>query len=266
MSGRTNRLPLESREALRARLDRAIPPRYSPAFHLVCPSLVGFGIIVVSLLLVRHLAPWQLVAVPAGFLIINAGEWRIHRDVLHKRTPGLQFLYDRHTPEHHLVFLTEDMAIRSSREFRLVLIPPYGVLAAFVAALPLPLLLGLVGQRNLGLLFVATAMAYVISYEWLHLSYHLPADSLIGRLELIALLRRHHATHHDPELMQKWNFNVTIPLWDLVRGTLWRPDRTQAINGCAEPAARRTPADAPSGPPEESCATRQTARAASRRR
>jgi sterol desaturase/sphingolipid hydroxylase (fatty acid hydroxylase superfamily) len=38
----------------------------------------------------------------------------------------------------------------------------------------------------------------------------------------VRALRRHHAVHHDPELMQRWNFNVTVPLWDLVRGTIHR--------------------------------------------
>jgi sterol desaturase/sphingolipid hydroxylase (fatty acid hydroxylase superfamily) len=65
-------------------------------------------------------------------------------------------------------------------------------------------------------------MLYVVSYEWLHLAYHLPADSFIGRRWLIARLRRHHALHHDPRLMQKWNFNVTFPIWDRVRGTVYR--------------------------------------------
>ena len=65
-------------------------------------------------------------------------------------------------------------------------------------------------------------MAYVLSYEWLHLAYHLPPDSFVGRLPPIRFLRRHHATHHDPRLMMRWNFNITIPLWDLVRGTYRR--------------------------------------------
>ena len=28
--------------------------------------------------------------------------------------------------------------------------------------------------------------------------------------------------NHAPELMQNWNFNVTIPLWDWVRRTIYR--------------------------------------------
>jgi len=75
---------------------------------------------------------------------------------------------------------------------------------------------------NLAALWVASSMGYVVAYEWLHLAYHVPADSPIGRSRLIGWLRRHHAMHHTPELMQRWNFNVTVPLADWVLGTIYR--------------------------------------------
>src|SRR5688572_33474569 len=34
-------------------------------------------------------------------------------------------------------------------------------------------------------------MGYVVTYEWLHLSYHLPPSSFIGRLGVIRFMRRH---------------------------------------------------------------------------
>jgi hypothetical protein len=210
----------EKRDALRAEILARIPKWYSPWVHLAFPSLAGISMVAASLWLVRDFQPWQLAVFPVAFVILNAGEWRVHRDLLHKRTPPLGVLYDRHTPEHHMIFVTEDMAIRAPQEFRLVLIPFYGILAAALSALPIPVLLWWLGQRNLGLLFFVTAVGYTVLYEWLHLSYHLPESSFIGRL--VTPLRKHHATHHDPQLMQKWNFNVTIPLWDWVRRTTWR--------------------------------------------
>jgi hypothetical protein len=230
MTQALGRLPSSRRDQLRDRLVAAIPRWYSPWLHLAFPSLVGLGVIAASLLALRHLQPIDLVAVPATFLVLNAGEWRIHRDLLHRRTPPFSVLYDRHTPEHHLVFVTEDMAIRSTREFHLVLIPAYGIVAAAVGALPIPATLWLgFGLRNPALLFMAVTMAYVVAYEWLHLSYHAPPDSAVGRLRVIQRLRRHHAVHHAPELMQSWNFNVTIPLWDWVRGTIYR-DATESAS------------------------------------
>ena len=43
--------------------------------------------------------------------------------------------------------------------------------------------------------------------------------SIVYRLPLLRALREHHARHHHPELMQKSNFNVTIPLGDMLFGT-----------------------------------------------
>jgi hypothetical protein len=207
------------RDALRAEIVAKIPDWYSPWLHLAFPSLVGISLIAIAIWLMRDVQPWELAVLPIAFVIMNAGEWRIHRDLLHKRTPPLVVLYDRHTPEHHMIFVTEDMAIRSPREFRLVLIPFYGILAAAASALPIPALLWYLGQRNCGLLFFVVAVGYTVIYEWLHLSYHLPESSPIGKI--VAPLKRHHAVHHDPQLMQKWNFNVTIPLWDWVRRSTW---------------------------------------------
>src|SRR5579871_4551115 len=208
------RLGNEKREALRASLLAKIPRWYSPWVHLAFPSLVGIGLITAAILAIHDLQPWQLLLVPVVYLVSNATEWRAHRDLLHKRTWPLEALYARHTPEHHRVFVTEDMAIRSCREFRLVLIPFYGIVAIFAGTFPVTLGLFLGGQTNLAALFVATTMGYVVLYEWSHLSYHLPPESFVGRRWLVRVLRKHHATHHAPELMQKWNFNVTVPIWD----------------------------------------------------
>jgi hypothetical protein len=212
----------ENREAVRARWHAAIPTWYSPWAHLAFPSVVGLGVIAWALRSVHDLTPWQLAIVPATWIMSNIVEWNAHRSVLHRRTWPLEELYDRHTPNHHVVFITEDMALRGSREFKFVLLPFYGIVAIFAMVFPIALLLTWLGQGNLSALFLATTMGYVLSYEWLHLAYHLPPDSFIGRLPLLGLLRRHHATHHDPALMRRWNFNVTVPFWDWVQRSTYR--------------------------------------------
>ncbi len=210
-----------TRDEFRAEVLAKIPETYSPMFHLLFPSIVGVAVIGASLAFLRAPTALDLYFVPLVFLLSNAVEWRAHKHVLHRRTPPFELLYDRHTPVHHRVYMTDDMAIRSRREFGLVLIPPYGILLILAVTAPIAGALAYFGQTNLACLFIATTTAYVLSYEWLHLSYHLPADSFIGGLWIIGKLRRHHALHHDPRLMQKWNFNVTLPLWDWVRGTIY---------------------------------------------
>lgn len=236
-----------------------IPGWYSPWAHLAFPSLVGLATIGACAWLVEGLRAWELVTVPATFLVANAAEWRAHKGLLHRRTRGFEILYDRHTPIHHRIFVREDMPIRSPREFRLVLIPAFGILVILVASLPVASALVLVGLRNLGLLFLATAVGYVVLYEWLHLAYHLPDDGFIGRLGIVRRLRRHHATHHAPELMQRWNFNVTFPIWDWVRGTLWRGEVTPGLGIPSSPAQTRG-LPAPPGaqwPGEAKCPTKR---------
>lgn len=215
--------PSETRETVRARWHAEIPGWYSPWAHLAFPSVVGLGVIAWALESLRELRAWQLAIVPITWVVSNAVEWRAHRDVLHKRTWPLEALYDRHSPKHHVVFVTDDMALRGVREFKFVLLPFYGIVAIFVMVFPVAFFLRWLGQVNLSALFLATTMGYVLSYEWLHLAYHLDEDSFIGRLPLLGVLRRHHATHHDPSLMRRWNFNVTVPLWDWVRRTSFRP-------------------------------------------
>jgi len=212
----------DQRKTAREKALAEIPEWYSPLGHLFFPSAIGLACIAIAIFQLHEVKPLEWLVLPIAYVISNMTEWRAHKHLLHHRTPPLQVLYDRHTPQHHMIFVTDDMSMRSRREFRLVLIPFYGVLAILAVTLPIALGLRLLGQRNSGLLFVIETTFYVLTYEWLHLAYHMPPTTLVGRIPGLATLRRHHATHHDPELMQKWNFNVTVPLWDLVQGTIYR--------------------------------------------
>jgi hypothetical protein len=140
----------------------------------------------------------------------------------------LEVLYVRHTPQHHAIFVAGDMALKNARELKLILLPAYGILAVVAVTSPITFLLVWIGQPNLAALWVASAIFYLLAYEWLHLAYHLPAESRIGRMRAIGVLRRHHELHHATHLMQRWNFNVTVPLWDWVRGTIYRPGAAPA--------------------------------------
>jgi hypothetical protein len=212
----------DAREALREESLAKAPRFYNPWVHLAVPSLFGIAVFGGCMALLQHTSWRDLLAVPVTWLLANIGEWRVHKYWLHRRSRLAPVLYDQHTPMHHMVYLTDDMEIRSPRELRLVLIPAYGIMLIFLSLLVPSALLWWAGYRNVALFFVATEMAYVLSYEWLHLAYHLPRDSFIGRRRTIGWLRNHHALHHDPRLMQSLNFNVTVPFWDWAMGTMVR--------------------------------------------
>lgn len=210
-----------AREQLRTELmGEAIPPGYRPIVHLLCPSLIGLGVAVVALLLLKNLHLAQLWTVPITYALGLGFEWRVHKDLLHKRVPGLALLYDRHERSHHIVFTADDMAMRSRREMALVLMPWFAIVLVTLVLAPVALLVGWLVSRNCGLLVLATGVAFFVSYEWLHLAYHLPASHPISRLWLVRRLGTFHRIHHDPPNMRRWNFNVTVPLFDVLHRSL----------------------------------------------
>lgn len=213
---------VDRQEELRARIVHEAPGWYSPIAHLLFPSVFGLSVIVWagSTLVAPTLV--GLATIPLTWLLANASEWRVHKSLLHKRVWFATTLFDRHTPEHHALFTTDTMAVKSRMEWRKVLLPAWAIVLLALAISPITFALARWVGPNVGRLFLATGMAYVVGYEWLHLSYHLPPGHPIARLPFIRRLGAHHAAHHDPKLMTRWNFNVTIPLWDWLRGTIYK--------------------------------------------
>lgn len=222
-------------EQLRTQLAAAhIHPGYDPRLHLLIPTVIGLCGMAVMFALLRDLRAVELLTIPITLLGGFGLEWRVHKDLLHRRVPPLQILYDRHERLHHIIFTHNDMGLRRPQELKLVLLPVFVIVIILALLLPLGLLVGLFVPRNCALLFIATSLLFFLLYEWLHMAYHLPTDTRIGRNRLIAALRSLHQRHHDPRLMKRWNFNVTVPLFDLLHGTLWSPEREAK-------AARRSP-------------------------
>ena len=215
---------------------------YNPWLHLCLTVGSGVAVLAVSIWFIEALDVLELLVIPAMFLAANAGEWRVHRDLLHKRIRLFTILYDQHTPLHHVAYQYDTMGIRSLRELKLILIPSFGVAMITVGVAPFALLAGWLVTANCGWLVLVTSALYVVIYELLHLTYHLPPNSALGRLSVVGWLREHHRRHHDPRLMQRWNMNVSFPLWDLVRGTRISNARFEALTGTS---AERGPGAAP---------------------
>ena len=210
---------LRARDQARARLHASIPKRYSPWLHLGATTAIGVIALAIGLAKIHAVTFIELLTIPFVFLLANGFEWRAHKSLLHHRVKPLHELYDRHTPEHHMVFGYDDMAIREFRELKLVLIPAVGVLGIVLTTAPIAWALGHFLSPNRGWLMLVTSALYVVGYELSHMSYHLPERSFIGKLWLVRVLREHHRRHHHARLMQRWNFNVTIPLFDWIHRT-----------------------------------------------
>ena len=203
--------------------EKYISPRYSGVAHFLFTSTVSLAIVGWCAATVRAPRWWELLTVPATFLFANFVEYRAHRGVMHHRTPPFQLVFERHTPSHHGFYTHEAMAAESARDYYMVLFPPVLIVFFFgLFALPVGLGLAWLATANVARLFVATAVGYFLTYEWLHFAYHQPPDGFIGRRWLVRTLRAHHTLHHDVARMQKWNFNITFPICDALFGTTHR--------------------------------------------
>jgi hypothetical protein len=207
------------RAGYRARMGRY----YVGSAHLAFTSLASLGVIAFALSRLSHVRPAEWLLVPVTFLVANAAEYFGHRGPMHRPARGLRLIYQRHTLEHHHFFTHEAMAFESRRDFKMVLFPPV-LLLFFLGALatPIGLLFFWLVSPNAGWLFVATAMGYFLTYEWLHFGYHLPESHPLARSALMRALRRHHTVHHDLRRMGHHNFNISFPLFDTVMGTTWK--------------------------------------------
>ncbi|AKV01545.1 Sterol desaturase [Labilithrix luteola] len=223
VDARVGRLTEARRERVRQRALAEIPWWYSPWGHLAGTTGIGVGVLALSAYELHAISGFvwtDLFAVLVACLVANFFEWRVHKGILHKRTWPWEIIYDKHTPMHHMIYVEEDMALRSTAEFRLVLIPAAGVLGIVLAATPFAVGIGKLWSASAGWLFLVATSLFMVSYELLHLSYHAPKTSIVNRLAILRILRAHHAKHHDPRLMQRWNFNVTVPLFDWIMGTI----------------------------------------------
>lgn len=203
----------------REKLHAAIPSWYNPWLHLILPSL--FGIVVIGICFDRlGGVGWvDLLILPIWILLLFIFEWVVHRWVLHRSTFGLRSIYRLHM-EHHGLYGMETMSLVEFREIYYILMPVYAIGLVFGLVLPLGFFLGWLISLNCGYLIVISSLGFFLAYEWLHLSYHMPVGSFVGRMSLVRHLRRFHRLHHNSLLMNRYNFNVTLPLVDWMMGTL----------------------------------------------
>jgi sterol desaturase/sphingolipid hydroxylase (fatty acid hydroxylase superfamily) len=204
------------REAYRA---NEIPAGYRPGAHLAFTFGGGALALVACLAQLEAVRPLEWLTIPFAFVYANLAEYLGHRFPMHRPWRGLGLVFKRHAGQHHRYFTDAAMPLHDLRDLRAVLFPPLLVLFFFgLFGTPAWLALRVLVSANVAWLFVATAIAYFLNYELLHLSHHLPAR-VLARLPLLERWSRLHRLHHDPSRMSHVNFNITYPLGDWLFGT-----------------------------------------------
>ena len=155
----------------------------------------------------------------------NFVEYAVHRWPMHRLTK-LKALYKIHSGEHHRYFTHEYMSIETKEDMQFATTNARTITMLVGAIMiPMSLLLGGIFGANVGLLFYACAMSYYILYELTHFSTHLPVGHWLLKLPYFKGALQRHRLHHNSRLMREWNFNVSLPLFDWIFGTL-HPDTT----------------------------------------
>jgi hypothetical protein len=198
-----------SKEEIRKAYSDAIPASYRWWSHLIIQFLLGVCVFWYAF---SRLRGWHFALLPLFFLLANFIEWFYHKNAMHHVLWGMRAITVEHVGEHHSMFVAGDMAIREPKELHAVLLAPVSMAVAY-SMLLLPALGAYFLYRPVAYAWAAAGAIYFVSYELLHTLYHLPINGPFR------WLRKRHERHHDPEDMQRYNFNVTIPICDLVLGT-----------------------------------------------
>lgn len=202
---------------------------YHGRLHFAFTCTMSAVVIGYCLSQLRNVTALEWLTVPLTFIYANLTEYFGHRYVMHHKRRGFGLIYERHARQHHRFFTADSMEFDDARDLKAVLFP--AVLVCFFFILfggPLALVVGWVFGTNAAYLAAATAVAYFLNYELLHLAHHLPATHWISRLPAMRRLRWLHTVHHEPSLMASWNFNVSYPIGDWLFRTLWRGPRDSA--------------------------------------
>ena len=220
-----------------------IPVDFVPAKQIAVTATLALVLMAAAAFLARGARPAAWLLVPAFWVFANFFEWTVHRFPMHRPLMP-RIMYRNHAQIHHGAFADDSMAITDPRELSLIMMPWYTIVMLLCAASPVAIIAAVIGRPAVAGIFYLAALSYFVFYETVHALYHVPPETLArfgiradGR-GLFARMRAHHARHHAPRRMAHVNFNVTIPLADVVLGTRERRTPAQGRSAGGRPGAR----------------------------
>jgi len=162
---------------------------------------------------------WCAIGVLSGVVAASLFEWLLHRFVMHKPLGKFRYPFEKHALVHHRIFKADHTYHLLREEDKKTIPMAWWNGPALVAISQLPFLVLAFVLKKWGIL-CGTALAitaYYAVYEYIHWCMHLPRKRNVERSGIFFRLNGHHLLHH--RYMHK-NFNVVLPLADLLLGTL----------------------------------------------
>jgi hypothetical protein len=162
---------------------------------------------------------WTAVGFIGGTVFGSFFEWTLHRFFMHRPTAGWRYPYERHALIHHRIFRADHTYHVAEEKHKGTIPMAWWNGPAIVAVCVIPFLIFSVLSRKWGVLCggAIACTAYFAAYEYMHWCMHLPRQRYVERSGIFFRLNGHHLLHH--RYMNR-NFNVVLPLADLLLGTL----------------------------------------------
>ena len=162
---------------------------------------------------------WMAVGFILGVILASFFEWTLHRYFMHRPTLNWRYPFERHTLIHHHIFRADHTYHLINDKDKHTIPMAWWNGPVLVACCAAPLIIAGIIFNKWGMLCgaVTACTLYFTAYEYMHWCMHLPKKRHVERSGIFFRLNGHHLLHH--RYMHK-NFNVVLPLADLLLGTL----------------------------------------------
>jgi len=164
-------------------------------------------------------ASWAVIGILSAVAYCSFFEWTLHRFIMHRPLGKFRYPFESHALIHHRVFRADETYhLTDKKDAKTIPMAWWnGPVLVAMGIVPFIIVAWLVGQWGLLAGAGLAAAAYYATYEYIHWCMHLPKKRTVERSGFFFRLNGHHLLHH--RYMSK-NFNVVLPLADLVLGTL----------------------------------------------
>ncbi len=162
---------------------------------------------------------WMGSGTALGVVFASFFEWTLHRFVMHRPLGGFDYPFKTHALIHHRVFRADHTyhLVREADKFTIPMAWWNGPVLVLLCQIPFVAAASIFGHWGLVWGSAVACALYYATYEYIHWCMHLPRGRRLERAGLFFRLNGHHLLHH--RYMHK-NFNVVLPLADLLLGTL----------------------------------------------
>ena len=154
-----------------------------------------------------------------GVVFASFFEWVLHRFVMHRPVGPFTYPFRSHALVHHRIFRADESyhLINEADKHTIPMAWWNGPVLVLLCTVPFAAVSWWLGHWGIAVGAGTACALYYATYEYLHWCMHLPRKRAVERSGLFFRLNGHHLLHH--RYMHK-NFNVVLPLADLLLGTL----------------------------------------------